>query len=113
MDAPTSLAMDASGDLYIADTGNNRIRRISGDGTITTVAGCADPPHFSSDDGLPATAAVLGLPQGVAVDRAGNLYISDTYGNHVRRVSATGVISTIAGRAVYGYLTYFEGRAEE
>src|ERR1019366_3183175 len=66
LNAPTSLAMDASGNLYIADTGNNRIRRISRDGTITTVAGCADSPHSSSDDGLPATAAVLGLPQGVA-----------------------------------------------
>ena len=112
LNAPTSLAIDTSGNLYIADTGNNRIRRISGDGTITTVAGCADQLHFSSDDGLPATAAVLGLPQGVAVDRAGNLYIADTYGNHVRRVSAAGVISTIAGRALYGYLAYFDGNLD-
>ena len=112
LNAPTSLAIDTSGNLYIADTGNNRIRRISGDDTITTVAGCADQLHFSSDDGLPATAAVLGLPQGVAVDRAGNLYIADTYGNHVRRVSGAGVISTIAGRALYGYLAYFDGNLD-
>ena len=107
--APTSLAMDASGNLYIADTGNGRIRKISRNGTITTVAGCADSGHFSSDDGLAATAAVLSGPQGVAVDAAGNLYIAETQGNHVRRVSAGGVISTIAGRALYGYLAYYDG----
>jgi len=109
LNAPTGLAMDASGNLYVADTGNNRIRKIGSDGTIVTVAGCADLFHFSSDDGLPATAAVLSGPQGVAVDRAGNLYIAETQGNHVRRVSASGVISTIAGRALYGYPAYFDG----
>jgi uncharacterized protein (TIGR03437 family) len=109
VNAPTGLAMDASGNLYVADTGNNRIRRISPDGTISTVAGCADLYHESSDDGLPATAAVLSGPQGVAADTAGNLYIAETQGNHVRRVSAAGIISTIAGRALYGYLAYFDG----
>jgi uncharacterized protein (TIGR03437 family) len=110
--APTSLAMDSSGNLYIADTGNGRIRRISRNGAIATVAGCADSGHVSSDDGLAATAAVLSGPQGVAVDAAGNLYIAETQGNHVRRVSASGVISTIAGRALYGYLAYYDGLSQ-
>ncbi len=110
--SPTSLAMDASGDLFIADTGNNRIREISKGGAISTVAGCADSSHFSSDDGQPATAALLSGPQGVAVDASGNLYIAETQGNHVRRVSPDGVISTIAGSALYRYLAYFDGNLD-
>jgi uncharacterized protein (TIGR03437 family) len=110
--APTSLAMDPAGSLYIADTGNNRIRRISLNGVIDTVAGGGQSSLTSSNDGIPATAAVLGEPQGVAVDSAGSLYIGDTQGNHVRRVSPTGIISTIAGRALYGYVAYFDGNMD-
>jgi trimeric autotransporter adhesin len=110
--APTSLALDPAGNLYIADTGNNRIRRIDRNGTIDTVAGGGQSSLTSSNDGIPATTAVLGLPQGVAVDSAGNLYIGDTQGNHLRRVSPTGIISTIAGRALYGYLAYFDGNLD-
>lgn len=110
--APTSLALDPAGSLYIADTGNNRIRKISRDGTISTVAGGGQSTLSSGNDGIQATAAVLGTPQGVAVDSAGNLYIGDTQGNHIRRVSPDGIISTIAGRALYGYLAYFDGNMD-
>ena len=112
LSAPTSLAVDANGSLYIADTGNNRIRRISRDGFIDTVAGGGARNFASGNDGIPATSAVLGTPQGVAVDSAGNLYIGDTQGNHVRRVSAGGTISTIAGRALYGDLGYIDGNLD-
>ena len=85
--------MDSAGNLYIADTVNNRIRKVS-NGVITTVAGngtCC----FSGDNG-PATSAQLYGPQGVAVDSAGNLYIADTGNNRIRKVS-NGVITTVAG----------------
>jgi sugar lactone lactonase YvrE len=95
---PAGLAMDALGNLYIADTQNKRVRMVSPSGTITTVAGggCC-----SSGDGGPATAAELVAPQGLAVDGSGNLYISDLY--WVRMVSPAGVISTVAGNGSSGY----------
>ncbi len=91
---PSGLAVDASGNLYIADAGNNRIRRVAPDGTITTVAGTA-APGFSGDDG-PATSAQLNFPVGVAVDGP-DLYIADSGNNRVRRVDASGTITTVAG----------------
>jgi len=93
MRAIHGLAVDAAGNLYIADTDNNRIREVSG-GTITTVAGngTAGP----AGDGGPATSAQLSAPWGVAVDSAEGIYIADTLNNAVRKVSG-GTISTIAG----------------
>jgi len=110
--APTGLAFDAAGNLYIADTANNRIRRISANGTIDTVAGGGQYSAQPANDGVPATSVFLGSPQGVAVDAAGNLYIADTQSNHVRRVSAAGIISTIAGRALYGALGLYDGNLD-
>ena len=75
MNGPIGVAVDSAGNLYIADTGNNRIRKVS-NGVITTVAGNGTP-GFSGDNG-PATSAQLNDPYGVAVDSAGNLYIADT-----------------------------------
>ena len=85
--------MDSAGNLYIADTGNNRIRKVS-NGVITTVAGNG-AQGFSGDNG-PATSAQLNDPSGVAVDSAGNLYIADSDNNRIREVS-NGVITTVAG----------------
>jgi len=91
---PTALALDSSGNLYIADTDNHRIRKISGT-TITTVAGNGEQ-GFSGDGGS-ATAAGIDSPNGVAVDTAGWIYIGDTHNQRVRVVNTAGVISTVAG----------------
>jgi sugar lactone lactonase YvrE len=98
---PTAIAIDANGNLYIADTNNNRIRMIAGT-TITTVAGNGDQ-IYSGDGGL-ATAAGLDSPRGVAVDAAFNLYIGDTHNQRVRMVAhSTGIISTLAGTGEKGF----------
>jgi uncharacterized protein (TIGR03437 family) len=94
--AATGVVVDASGDLFIVDTGNARIREISASGIITTVAGNGCCGY--SGDGQQATTAALTYPQGVAVDASGNIYIADTGNNVIRKVSAGGVITTIAGR---------------
>lgn len=97
---PTALALDASGNLYIADTDNHRIRRISGT-TITTVAGNGE--QFFSGDNAAATAAGLDSPNGVAIDAAGNLYIGDTHNQRVRVVNTSGTITTLAGNSSKAY----------
>ena len=95
-DTPAGMARDSSGNLYIADTRNNRIRKIAPDGTVTTVAGNV-LPGFSGENG-PAVDAELNGPTGVAVDADGNLYIADTGNNRVRLVyKSTGIIGTLAG----------------
>lgn len=92
--APTGLAMDTAGNLYIADTGNARIRKIATDGSISTVAGAGGAGM--SGDGGPATSAMLSGPRGVFVDSSGNIYIADTANRLVRKVTGT-TINTIAG----------------
>ena len=106
---PVGVAVDDSGSIYIADTYNHRIRKVeAGTGTISTVAGTGRF-GFGDDvgDGGPATEAMLGHPHDVAIDVAGNLYISDRSGSRIRKVDAgTGTISTIAGtggRFAHGY----------
>jgi sugar lactone lactonase YvrE len=98
-----SVAVDASGNLFIADTANNRVRRVAAaTGVITTVAGDGTA-GFSGDGGL-ATSAGLDSPRGVSVDASGNLFIADTVDNRVRRVDATtGIITTVAGSSSIGY----------
>ncbi len=100
LNSPTGLAMDSSGNLYIADRENNRIRRVSTTGTITTIAGTGTP-GFSGDGG-PATSAALNKPQNVALDGAGGIYIADRLNRRVRQVSAAGTISTVVGRGTSG-----------
>src|SRR6201999_672465 len=89
------VAVDTAGNLYIAEFLNHRVRKVSPNGTITTVAGTGIA-GFSGDGG-PATDASLNEPFRVALDKAGNLYISD-YGNfRVRKVTVDGIIATVAG----------------
>ena len=95
LNGPASIAVDASGNLYFADSLNHRVRRITAAGRIDTVAGNGTP-GFSGDGG-PATSAQLNSPLGVAVDNSGNIYVADTDNNRIRKVSGNGVIATIAG----------------
>jgi cysteine-rich repeat protein len=97
---PASVTVDGLGNLFIADTKNQRIRRVDGTGVITTVAGTGTF-GFSGDAGA-ATTAQLNYPSGVAVDGLGNLYIADRANNRIRQVDTAGVITTIAGTGVSG-----------
>ena len=96
---PEGLAIDAQGNLYIADTGNQLIRKVAA-GTLTTVAGTGVAGY--NGDSIPAAAAQLSDPAGLAIDRAGNLYIADA-GNHRVRKVAAGIISTVAGLGAAGF----------
>ena len=95
------IAIDASNVLYIADWNNHRIRKVAPDGIITTIAGTAAGAGFSGDGG-PATAARLNSPSGVAVDANGNIYIGDYQNWRIRKISTSGVISTLAGTGTQG-----------
>ena len=95
LNSPQRVALDSAGNLYIADTANHRIRKVSVDGTISTVAGTGEA-GFSGDKGA-ATSAQLNSPYGLAVSSSGVLYIADTSNNRVRRVDGSGAIDTVAG----------------
>jgi sugar lactone lactonase YvrE len=103
LNLPSKAVMDSAGNLYIADTGNNRIRKVAADtGEITTVAGTGFAGY--SGDGDAATSAQLNRPTAVAIDHSGNLYILDSNNNRIRKVDAkTGVITTYGGNGIAGY----------
>lgn len=98
---PSSVAVDMEGNVYIADTWNNRVRKVGISGVITTVAGNGTSGY--SGDGGPATSASLSHPMGLAMDEDGDLYIGDTWNSRVRKVDASGMITTVAGNGTAGY----------
>lgn len=95
---PSVVTVDAVGNLFIADTGNNRIRKVNTNGIITTVAGNGTA-SFYGDGGL-ATSAELFNPYGVAVDNLGNILIADTFNRRIRKVTTNGIITTVAGGGI-------------
>ncbi len=101
LNTPASIAIDTSGNVYVADAFNHRVRKIAPDGVITAFAGTGQAG--ADGDGAQARDAQLRSPLGVAVDGAGNLYIADTYNHRIRKVSTDGIISTIAGTGNSGF----------
>ena len=114
MNATVGLAFDAAGNLFVADHGNDRIRRIDTSGIITTIAGTGQNDPFGKGqfvpgvgkqggDGRPATQATLDAPWGISFDAAGNLYIADRDHDAVRRIARNGIITTVAGNGSRGF----------
>ena len=101
MDFPVGVAVDKSGNVYIAEHYSQRIRRVDPAGTIDTIAGTGEPGY--GGDGGQAAVARLFFPSGVAVDKPGNLYIADTGNHRIRRVDASGIITTIVGTGESGF----------
>jgi hypothetical protein len=99
-DTPSALAIDPQGVLYVADTGNNAIRRITADGTVTTIAGSGEAGYR---DG-PARDALFNGPIGLALDGAGRLLVADTYNDRIRAIAPDGIVSTLAGDGMAGFV---------
>ncbi len=100
-DGVTDIAVDRNDNLYLADAGNNRVRKVTPDGIITTYGGTGIAGY--NGDGIPAIAAQLNAPQAVAVDDTGNVYIADRYNNRVRKIDTFGIITTVAGSGTAGF----------
>jgi len=103
LNQPYGLAMDKAGNLYIADLGNARVRKVAIDGSIQTVAGGGKLPATSTGQGGPATSAQLMQPRNVAVDASESLYISDFAANQVYQVAANGTLTLLAGTGTAGF----------
>jgi sugar lactone lactonase YvrE len=101
LSSPNGICLDALGNLFIADTPNERIRKVATNGIITTFAGNGN--YGYSGDGGPAVDAELETPTGVAADVSGNVYIADLSNNRVRKVNTNGIISTVAGNGTGGF----------
>ena len=116
---PAGIAVDAVGNLYIADRSSHRVRKVDSSGIITTVAGKDGWPSDScyydwaygglSGDGGLGTSAKLRMPTGVAVDEAGNVYIADSWNSRIRKVDTSGIITTVAGSGCGYYCSGYGG----
>jgi sugar lactone lactonase YvrE len=101
LDQPEAVAFDRDGNIYVSDSANNRVRKIDTDGVITTIAGTGKTG--AAGDGGPAINAQITDPYGLAFDSKGNLYVSDTDNNRVRRIDTHGAITTVAGTGTAGF----------
>ena len=97
-DFPSGVAVDSAGNIYVADSGNNTIRKVTPAGVVTTLAGLAG--YDGTNDGA-GSAARFDYPEGVAVDSADNIYVADTFNNTIRKVTPAGLVTTLAGLAGY------------
>jgi sugar lactone lactonase YvrE len=100
---PLGIARDSAGTLYIADTGNNRIRKVDASGNASTLAGNGQPGYVDGAGG-PTGPAEFDSPMGVAVDTVGNVYVADSGNSRIRVIDAAGAVSTLAGSGVPGFL---------
>jgi sugar lactone lactonase YvrE len=98
---PLGIAFDNAGNLYIAESGSERVRKVTPLGIISTIAGNGTAGY--NGDGIAATSAELNNPNGIVADKSGNIYIGDYFNNRVREVNTAGVISTVAGNGTGGY----------
>jgi uncharacterized protein (TIGR03437 family) len=103
LNSPYGVLLDPRGNLFIADLGNSRVRRISPDGRITTVAGGGNLPAGGPNEGTLATLLALDAPRNLAMDSLGNLYISDFHAQRVYRLDTSGVLTTAVGTGVAGF----------
>lgn len=95
---PKGIIVDLKGNVYVADTGNNKIRRISPDGVVTTLAGSGE---YGNADG-PGIEASFAYPHGIALDSSGNIYVGDLYNHKIRKITPDGMVTTIAGSLIRG-----------
>jgi uncharacterized protein (TIGR03437 family) len=108
---PVALAFDPAGNLYIVDQGNGRIRKLSADGNVTTIAGTSSGFGFSGDGGLAVNAKFGSYPRGIACDSRGDVYIADTSNNRIRKIS-NGIIDTFAGNGSNNSASFVDGPAK-
>jgi hypothetical protein len=109
LDEAANLAVDGAGNVYVPDSGNDTIRKITPAGVVTTIAGQAGQPGDMDGTG---TAALFDTPTGVALDGSGNLYVADQGNDTIRKITAGGVVTTIAGNGQYGYVDGTASTAE-